>query len=52
MKELDILVGGWAEINLPKMGREELYEYNEAVLSAETPDLYKNLLDHKAPMPT
>ena len=52
MKELDLLVGRWAEIHLPGMTYEQLQEYNERVLTVETPDLYKNLLDHQAPLPT
>ena len=52
MKQLDILVGRWANINTPKMTHEELIDFNDSVLTAETPDLYKALLDHKAPMPT
>lgn len=44
MKELDLLVGRWATLNFPKMNYEELQQFNQEVLSKETPDLNKMLL--------
>lgn len=44
MKELDLLVGNWAKLNVPKLNYEELHQFNAEVLSKETPDLNKTLL--------
>lgn len=39
-----MLVGRWALINFPRMNHDELEQFNEEVLSKETPDLNKMLL--------
>ena len=44
-------MGRWAEINLPSMTENDMLEFNDEVLTQETPDLYKQLLDHKQPLP-
>ena len=33
MKELDLLVGRWAELHLPDMTQEQLHQFNERVLT-------------------
>ncbi len=43
MKELDLLVGKWAQTHLGALGREELQRFEQQVLSLETPDLYQLL---------
>jgi succinate dehydrogenase flavin-adding protein (antitoxin of CptAB toxin-antitoxin module) len=44
MKELDLLVGRWATINLSNLDHETLEQFNTEVLSKETPNLNKILL--------
>ena len=38
--ELDLIVGSWAEKNVPGMNSQDLEEF-EALLNVENPDLFK-----------
>ena len=40
MKELDLLVGKWAQSHLGALGRSELARFEQEVLYMETPDLF------------
>lgn len=43
MKELDLLIGTWAEVNLKTLDRDQLNRYEEEIIQMETPDLHKIL---------
>lgn len=43
MKELDLLIGKWAETNVDSLEIAELERFESEVLHMETPDLYKIL---------
>jgi succinate dehydrogenase flavin-adding protein (antitoxin of CptAB toxin-antitoxin module) len=43
MKELDLLIGKWAESNVQSLKEDELLRFESEVLHLETPDLYKML---------
>lgn len=43
MKELDLLIGTWAQRNLKTLERNELIRYEEEIIQMETPDLHKIL---------
>ncbi len=47
--EVDLLLGSWAEINVPKLSAKELDEY-DIVLREETIDVY-NYVSGKDPLP-
>lgn len=44
VKEVEILLKQWIDLNLELMNREQLVQFHEEVLTQETPDLYKILL--------
>ena len=44
MRELDLLIGTWAEHNLQSLTEGELQEFHSEVLKHETPDLVKKLM--------
>jgi succinate dehydrogenase flavin-adding protein (antitoxin of CptAB toxin-antitoxin module) len=44
MKELDLLVGKFADLHLGQMGREQLLRFNLEVLAPETPEVYKMVM--------
>lgn len=43
MKELDLLIGTWAQRHINNLERKELERYEIEILHMETPDLYKIL---------
>lgn len=43
MKELDLLIGTWAQTYLKNLDRKELERYEEEIIQMETPDLHKIL---------
>jgi antitoxin CptB len=44
VRELDLLVGTWADRNVHNLSETELYAFNTQVLKHETPDLLKKVL--------
>eukprot|EP00166_Cyanidium_caldarium_P001314 ctg_1669.g650 len=46
--ELDLILGNWAEKNLPKMTEQQVEEY-EKLISCEVPELYKWLSGQENP---
>ncbi|GJQ08485.1 hypothetical protein GpartN1_g276.t1 [Galdieria partita] len=46
--ELDLILGGWAEENLPKLSEIEVQEY-EKLIHSEVPDLYSWLSGQQKP---
>ena len=44
MLELDIVIGKWAQQNIPNFTLEECKQYANEVISKETPDLYRLIL--------
>ena len=47
--ELDLIMGTWAEENLPKLSQQDLEHYAH-IVAAENPDLIKYFVE-KLPMP-
>lgn len=47
MKELDLILGAWAEQHTPKMTRDQLVKFEKQVLDFETVDLYNLVLQVK-----
>ena len=45
MVELDVIIGRWAKDNVPNLSYEECTRFNEEVLTKETTDLWKILID-------
>lgn len=44
VKEVEILLKQWIDLNLEVMNRDQLIQFHEEVLTQETPDLYKIML--------
>jgi len=44
MRELDLIVGHWALLNLPKYQLEQLKRFDYEVLGHETPELLKKIM--------
>ena len=44
MRELDLLIGAWAEHNIQNLTEPQLQEFYSQVLKHETPDLVKKLM--------
>ena len=47
VKELDLIVGSWAKLNMQKMNEGELKLFNKQVLQQETPELLRKLLGYQ-----
>ena len=47
MKELEIIIGDWLDLNLDKMSYEDLDQFEEEVIQVENPVLYSYLCDNK-----
>jgi len=48
IKELDLIVGTWADHNIPNLSQTQLLDFNNQVLKHETPDLLKKVLGQLA----
>ena len=48
MLEIDLLVGRWAKTNLPNFSFVECEKYNKEILSIETPELFRLLLNNNS----
>ena len=44
MRELDLLIGTWAEHHIYNLSEPQLQEFHSQVLKHETPDLVKKLM--------
>lgn len=44
VRELDLIVGTWAQHHIPKLSSQELHQFNSEVLKHETPELLKKIL--------
>ncbi len=44
MLELDLLIGKYAKENIPNLSTDQCKQYEQEILTAETPDLYKWIL--------
>ena len=47
MKELEIIIGDWLDLNIEKMNYEDLDQFEEEVVQVENPVLYSYLCDAK-----
>ena len=41
MKELDVVVGAWADLHVPSLSHEECQQFYAQVIEQETPDIWK-----------
>ena len=47
IKELEIIIGDWVEMNIDKMSFEDLEQFEEEVIQVENPVLFQYLCDNK-----
>lgn len=47
LKEIDLIVGSWAQNHIHSLNLEELQKFNKEVLQKETPDLLRKLLGYE-----
>mmetsp|Transcript_7039 Transcript_7039/g.6581 ORF Transcript_7039/g.6581 Transcript_7039/m.6581 type:complete len:83 (+) Transcript_7039:214-462(+) len=47
MKELEIIIGDWLEMNIDNMEYEDLSQFEEEVIQVENPILFQYLCDGK-----
>ena len=47
IKELEIIIGDWLELNIDKMEFDDLEQFEEEVIQVENPILFQYLCDNK-----
>jgi len=49
MRELDMIVGSWANLEVPRLSHEECLRYHRQVLCTESPSILQFVLGHISP---